>query len=60
VRFEGALRILAEAVDAIVATDAGGAEELARRSNVHVRKEITDILSASLAPAIKIPPPSGR
>jgi DNA-binding GntR family transcriptional regulator len=60
VRFGGALRILQQAVDTIVAADANGAEELARRYNVHVRKEITDILSASLAPAIKIRPPFGR
>ncbi|MGN6749817.1 MAG: GntR family transcriptional regulator [Xanthobacteraceae bacterium] len=60
VRFAGALRILMQAVDAIVAADANGAEELARRYNVHVRKEITDILSASLAPAIKVRPPFAR
>lgn len=59
-RFDGALRILQQAIDAIVAADANAAEELARGYNAHVRKEITDILSASLAPAIKVRPPFGR
>lgn len=54
VRFGGALRILEQAVDVISKSDAKGAQELARRYNAHVRKQITDILSASLAPEVNL------
>jgi DNA-binding GntR family transcriptional regulator len=53
-RFSGALQILEQAVDVIGKSDAKAAQELARRYNGHVRKQITDILSASLAPEIKL------
>lgn len=59
-RFTGSLRILEQAADAIIAGDAGAAETLARRYNAHVRKQITEILSASLAPEIKIAPAPQR
>ncbi len=54
VRFTGALQILEQAVDIISKSDAKGAQDLARRYNAHVRKQITDILSASLAPEINL------
>jgi DNA-binding GntR family transcriptional regulator len=53
VRFTGALRTLGQAVEAIRQGDARSSEDLARQYNAHVRKQITDILSASLAPDIK-------
>jgi DNA-binding GntR family transcriptional regulator len=55
-RFTGSLRILREAVEAIIKGDAENAENLARRSNANVRRQITEILSTTLAPEIKIPP----
>jgi len=54
VRFTGALRILEQAVEVIGKSDAKGAQDLARRYNAHVRKQITDILSASLASDIDL------
>lgn len=54
VRFSGALRILEQAVDVIGKSDAKSAQDLARRYNSHVRKQITDILSASLAADIDL------
>jgi hypothetical protein len=47
-------------VDAIAASDGARAEALARDYNAHVRRQIIEILSTSLAGAIKMPVPTRR
>jgi DNA-binding GntR family transcriptional regulator len=59
-RLGGALRILEQLVDAIAASEGARAEALARDYNAHVRRQIVDILSTSLAGAIKMPVPARR
>jgi len=55
-RFMGALRILQQLVDVIAKRKGAGAEHLARHYNAHVRTQIVDILSASLAKEIVLVP----
>jgi hypothetical protein len=59
-RLGGALRILEQLVDAIEVSDGRRAEALARDYNTHVRRQIIEILSTSLAGAIKMPVPARR
>jgi DNA-binding GntR family transcriptional regulator len=59
-RLDGALRILERLVDAIALSDGARAEALARSYNAHVRRQIIEILSTSLAGEIKMPVPAGR
>ena len=56
-RLTGALRILERLVAVIAAGDGAAAERLARDYNGHVREQIVDILSTSLAGAITLPQP---
>jgi DNA-binding GntR family transcriptional regulator len=57
-RLGGALRILEQLVDAIAAGDGARAEALARDYNAHVRRQIVEILSTSLAGEIRMPVPA--
>jgi len=54
-RLSGALKILQKLVEVIVDGDGERAERLAREYNAHVRQQIVEILSASLAKEIKPP-----
>jgi DNA-binding GntR family transcriptional regulator len=56
-RITGALKILERLVAVIAAGDGRSAERLARDYNGHVREQIVDILSTSLAGAITLPRP---
>lgn len=56
-RLTGALRILERLVEVLVTGDGNRAEGLAREYNAHVRKQIMDILSTSLAVDIALPRP---
>jgi hypothetical protein len=56
-RLTGALKILERLVAVIAAGDGAGAERLARDYNGHVREQIVDILSTSLASEITLPRP---
>jgi DNA-binding GntR family transcriptional regulator len=51
-RFSGALRIIQQLVEVIANRDGVNAERLARDYNTHVREQIVDILSTSLAKEI--------
>jgi DNA-binding GntR family transcriptional regulator len=57
-RLGGALRILEQLLDVIAASDGARAESLARAYNAHVRRQIVEILSTSLAGDIKISIPA--
>jgi DNA-binding GntR family transcriptional regulator len=57
-RLGGALRILEQLIDAVAAGDGARAETLARDYNGHVRRQIVEILSTSLAGEIKMPVPA--
>jgi DNA-binding GntR family transcriptional regulator len=52
-RFGGALRIVEQLLEAIAAGDGARAENLARDYNTHVRQQIMEILSISLAGEVK-------
>jgi len=54
-RLTGAFRILKRLMPVIAAGDGSDAERLAREYNCHVREQIIEILSASLAKEIKLP-----
>ena len=56
-RLTGAFRILKRLVPAIALGDGSDAERLAREYNSHVREQIIDILSTSLAKEITLPRP---
>ncbi len=55
-RFSGALRIIQQLVEVIANRKGMDAERLARDYNAHVRVQIVDILSASLAKEIRVLP----
>ncbi len=57
-RFAGAFRVLEQVAAAIAAGAGAQAEELARAYNAHVRQQIIEILSTSLAGEIKVPVPA--
>jgi DNA-binding GntR family transcriptional regulator len=57
VRLTGAFRILKRLVPVIAAGGGNEAERLAREYNNHVREQIMDILSTSLAKEITLPQP---
>ena len=59
-RFAGALRILERLVEMIAAGNGNEAEGLAREYNQHVREQIVEILSASMAKEITLPRPHHR
>jgi hypothetical protein len=59
-RLSGALRILEQLVEVIDRGDGKSAQKLARNYNVHVRRQIVAILSASLGDEIVLVPPDDR
>ena len=59
-RFAGALRILEQLVEALAVGNGEQAEGYAREYNQHVREQIMEILTMSLAKHVTVPAPKSR